>query len=260
MSVEFMKKTWPELKDYLQRNALILVPVAQVEEHGPHLPVGCDTYIGTEVGRRVAETLSTNEIPTLLMPTIWSGFSPKKMMKWPGTMRVRTRVVCDLVHDVLASLCEMGFKKIVVIDSHGQHRGILEVAIREIADEYSVYCALTSPVAMAAEKYAKIRKTELGGATHACELETSLLMAMGFTIDLSKATDEDRLTYRSEFYEADAIGKKKVFISTWGLQESKTGIYGAPLKSSAQTGKELLDEMVKNYIKFCKEYWSLKTL
>jgi creatinine amidohydrolase len=259
MSIEFMQKSWPELKEYLERNALVILPVAQAEEHGPHLPVGCDTYIGTEVGRRVAEALK-GEVPTLLMPTLWSGFSPKKMMKWPGTIRVRTRVVCDLVHDVLASLCEMGFKKIVVIDAHGQHRGILEVAIREIADEYNVYCALTNPLTMASEKYAEIRKTENGGASHACEYETSILMAMGFDVDLSKATDEDKLTYSSEFYVADAIGKKKVFLSTWGLQESKTGIYGAPLKSSAETGRQLLDEMVKNYVKFCKEYWALETI
>ncbi|MCL5985606.1 MAG: creatininase family protein [Actinobacteria bacterium] len=259
MSVNFMEKTWPELKEFIEKNALIILPVAQVEEHGPHLPVGCDTYIGTEIGKRVAETIQS-EIPTLLMPTVWSGFSPLKMMKWPGTIRVRTRVVCDLVHDILASLCEMGFKKIVLIDSHGQHRGILEVAIREIADDYSVYCALTSPFVFAAEKYAKIRKTESGGACHACEFETSLLMAMGFDIDLSKATDDDKLTYASEFYVADAIGKKMVFISTWGLQESKSGIYGAPLKSTAETGIQLLAEIVKNYVKFCKEYWSIKTV
>ncbi|MCL6087720.1 MAG: creatininase family protein [Actinobacteria bacterium] len=259
MNMEFMTKSWPELEELIKKNALIILPVAQVEEHGPHLPVGCDTYIGTEIGKRITEKLN-DELPVLLMPTVWTGYSPKKMTKWPGTMRVRTRVVIDLIHDILSSLCDMGFKKIVVIDAHGQHRGMLEVAIREIADDYNVYCALTNPVSMMAEKFAKIRKSEIGGATHACEYETSLLMAMGFNIDLSKATDEDKLTYKSEFYVADAFGIKKVFLSTWGLQESKSGIYGAPLKSSVETGNQLLDEMIKNYIKFCKEYWELKTV
>lgn len=260
MPINFADNTWPELEEYIIKNALVILPVAQVEEHGPHLPVGCDTFIGTKIAELVSQELNEKKnIPTLIMPPVWAGYSPKKMMKWPGTIRVKIETVCDYTHDIIASLCEMGFKKIVVIDSHGQHRGMLEVTIRKIADEYNVYCALTNPVALCAEKYSKIRKTPLGGATHACELETSLLMAMGYKIDLSKATDEDKLIFSTEYFTADAIGNKKYFISTWGIQESKSGIYGAPLKSNIETGKILLDEIVKNYVKLCEEYWNIKT-
>jgi creatinine amidohydrolase len=258
MNFEFAKKTWPELEDYIKKNALIILPVAQIEEHGPHLPLGCDTFIGTEIGKLIAAELD-KDIPTLLMPAVWAGYSPKKMMKWPGTMRIRTNVVKDYVHDILASLCEMGFGKIVIIDSHGQHRGILEIAIREIADEYNVYCALTNPVSLFAEKFSEIRKSPIGGTTHACEYETSLLMSFGYDIDMSKASDDDILKYKSEYYTADACGIKKYFISTWGLQESKTGIYGAPLKSSKETGDILISEIVKNYVKLCKDYHKIKT-
>ncbi|MBM3709733.1 MAG: creatininase family protein [Actinobacteria bacterium] len=258
MPVNFMDNTWPELKEYIKKNALVILPVAQVEEHGPHLPVGCDTFIGSKIAKLVSEELNKT-IPTLLMPAVWAGYSPIKMMKWPGTIRVKTKTVCEYVHDIIASLCEMGFKKIVIIDSHGQHRGILEVSIREIADEYNVYCALTNPVILCSEKYSKIRKTRPGGSTHAGELETSLLMAMGYKISLSKATDEDKLNFSTDYFTADAIGNKKYFISTWGLQESKSGIYGAPLKSDPKTGKILLEEIVKNHVNICREYWNIKT-
>jgi len=258
MNIEFIEKTWPELEGLIKSSALIILPVAQVEEHGPHLPLGCDTFIGTEIGKLISIELN-KEIPTLLMPTVWAGYSPKKMLKWPGTMRIRTKVIGDYVHDIISSLCEMGFKKIVVIDSHGQHRGLLEVAIREIADEYNIYCALTNPVTLFAEKFSKIRKSPIGGTTHACEYETSLLLAFGYKIDMTKATDEDILNFKSEYYTADACGNKKYFISTWGLQESKSGIYGAPLKSSKETGEILIKEIVANYTKLCKEYYKIKT-
>jgi len=258
MEIEFIKKTWPEIDEYIKKNALIILPVAQVEEHGPHLPVGCDTFIGTEIGKLVSLELN-KEIPTLLMPTVWAGYSPKKMMKWPGNMMIKTKVIGEYVHDIIASICKMGFEKIVIIDSHGQHRGILEVVIREIADEYNIYCALTNPVSLFAEKFSEIRKSPIGGTTHACEYETSLLLAFGFKIDMDKATDEDILNYKSEFYTADACGNKKYFISTWGFQESQTGIYGAPSKSSKETGDILLKEIVKNFSKLCKEYYKLKT-
>jgi creatinine amidohydrolase len=129
MNTQFIEKTWPEVEEFLKKNALVILPVAQVEEHGPHLPLGCDTIIGTEIGKKVSKEVN-KVIPTLLMPTVWAGYSPKKMMKWPGTMRIRPKVIGDYIHDIIGSLCEMGFTKIVIIDSHGQHRGILEVAIR----------------------------------------------------------------------------------------------------------------------------------
>jgi creatinine amidohydrolase len=67
MPINFMDNTWPELKEYIKKNALIILPVAQVEEHGPHLPVGCDTFIGSKIAQLVSEELN-KIIPTLLMP------------------------------------------------------------------------------------------------------------------------------------------------------------------------------------------------
>jgi len=86
-------------------------------------------------------------------------------------MFIKTKVIGEYVHDIIASICTMGFEKIVIIDSHGQHRGILEVAIRETADEYNTYCALTNPVTLFADKYSEIRKSPIGGATHACDMK-----------------------------------------------------------------------------------------
>lgn len=255
--INFMDNTWPELKECMEKNSLVILPVAQVEEHGPHLPVGCDTFIGTSIAEAVSVKLNKT-VPTLLMPPVWAGYSPKKMMRW-GTMRVRTRVFTDYIHDILSSLCEMGFKKIVVIDSHGQHRGMLDVAVKEIADEYNVYCALTNPLSLCANKYSEIRKTELGGSTHAGEFETSLLIALGHKIDLSKTTDIDKLKFKTKYFEADAFGSKKYYISTWGIHDSREGILGDPCKACEETGKVLFKEIVNNYVELCKEYHKIVT-
>ena len=257
MKIFFADLTSVELEGIIKNNPVILLPVGQVEEHGPHLPVGCDTFIVERIAKAVAEKISA-KIPTLVMPAIWTGYSPKIMSKWAGTLRIRTRVVMDLVYDVLSSLCQMGFKRIVLIDGHGQHRGILEVAIREIADQHRVYCALTSPFVFSADKFAKIRKSGLGGAAHACEWETSVLQFLGYDIDMKKATDIDKMNYKSEFYEADAIGKKMVFISLWGIHESKSGCFGDPTVSSVETGKEIFNSVVDTYVKFCREYRQMK--
>lgn len=84
--------------------------------------------IVSEVAKGVAERLK-GEIPTL-----WMGCSAKEMTRWPGTIRVRPLVLIQFLHDILASLLEMGFRKIIVLDGHGHHRGIIEGRSAEIGD------------------------------------------------------------------------------------------------------------------------------
>ena len=45
MSFYFGEKTWPELKEYLEKDAVILLPVGELEEHSLYLPVDTDTRI-----------------------------------------------------------------------------------------------------------------------------------------------------------------------------------------------------------------------
>jgi len=47
----------------------------------------------------------------------------------------------------------------------------------------------------------------------------------------------------------------KVFWSTWGLQKSKTGIYGDPTKATKETGRRIMQAIIENYKKFIKEFY-----
>jgi len=67
------------------------------------------------------------------------------------------------------------------------------------------------------------------------------------SVDMKKATDIDILKINSEFYPG------KVFISTWGLQKSKTGIFGAPVVASKEKGEKIFNSIIEEYIKFLKE-------
>ena len=257
MSFYFVDKNWPELKEAIKENSLIIFPLGTIEEHGRHLPVSTDAAIATEVAKRIALKLK-KEIPLLVMPTIWSGYSTKEMSRWPGTIRVRTRVVMDMIFDICSSLIEMGFKKIVFLDCHGHHSGILNVAIRELADEYGLYLASISPAAMSAKEYSRIRKSEIGGSIHGGEWETSLMLHLHQPVDMSKATKVDIMRYHTDFIPGDNfVSGKGVFWSTWGLQKSKTGIYGDPTVATGETGKKIMGAIVKNSLKFIKEFYRM---
>jgi len=258
MSIYFAQKSWVELEEYIKKDALILLPVGTIEEHGRHLPVETDARIAEEIARAVGKEMK-DEVPLLVMPTVWSGYSPKEMTKWPGTMRLRTCTFTNMIYDICASIVEMGFRKIIMLDCHGQHAPMLNIVTKDIADNYGVYIAVTSPLVFSAKEFNEVRKSEKGGVLHAGEWETSLMLYFTDIVKMEEATDEDVMRYHSKFVAGDsASGGQKVVWSTWGLQKSKTGTYGDPTVASREMGEYILNAVLKNYREFILEYVNFK--
>lgn len=252
----FAELTSPQIAAIIARKPLALLPVGQLEEHGPHLPVNTDALIAERVTRAAAERLE--DLPCLVMPTVWSGYSGKELTKWAGTVRLRTRVFADMIHDIVLSLAEMGIEKIATVNGHGHHPALLEMVAREIADETGVYMACIEVAKMAAPAVQKYRKSAPGGCIHACEFETAVMLHLGAPVDMSLAHDRDMFRYQSDSFPGDGFaGSKRAFWSTWGIQRSQTGIYGDPTCATAEAGKLIFDETVVNLEQFCREYHSV---
>jgi creatinine amidohydrolase/Fe(II)-dependent formamide hydrolase-like protein len=194
----------------------------------------------------------------LLLDTIRYGYSLKTMRQWPGTIIVRSRVFMDMVLDLCSSLLDMGFEKLVMLDCHGGHGGPLNTVSRELCDATNKAVAIMNPVAMARNEFNAARKSPAGGAIHAGEYETSLVLHISpEVVDMSKATNVDIMRYHSEFVAGDSfLGSQKVTWSTWFLQPSQTGAYGDPTVATAEMGKLIMDAAVANGARFLKEYWS----
>ena len=256
MSYYYGDHSWEELQEYVKKDAILILPVGQTEEHGSHLPVSTDATIAEGFAKDIAEAVE-GEVPVLVMPAIWAGYSPVSMGKWPGTMMVRPQVFIDYVYDVCASLVRAGFKKMVMLDCHGQHNPMLNIVTKLIADEFDgVYLTVTSPVKMSAEAFNKIRKSGRGGSCHGGEWETALMLSLTDLVNMDKVTDVDIIRYNSDFVAGDAtLGSQKVVWSTWGTQQSVTGLYGDPTPATKETGDVIRKAAIENYKKFLKEYY-----
>ena len=259
MSILFAEQSWPQIKEYIEKNALIILPFGTVEEHGLHLPVNVDAVIADEVAKRVGEAVK-DRVPVLVMPVTWAGYSIRRMNKWPGVISIRSEILVEAWFDLMASLVKMGFRKLLCLNAHGQNPEMIKLAARRISDEYDVHVVTSNCWSMAADTMKKIRKSQIGGCHHGCEFETSLMLYLTDLVDMSKATNEDVMRYRSEFYPGDMFGSATggTFLSTWHVQESKTGIYGDPTVATKETGRLLVEGMVRNYGRLIDEYMSLK--
>ncbi len=249
MDIEFVKNTSAELKKAVSKNTVILLPIGQIEEHGKHLPVMTDALIAEKFAYGAAKKVS-GKVPVLVMPTVWSGYSTSEVRKWTGTISISLDTFMDMVLEICGSLIEMGFKKIVLVNAHGNHPGALEVVVRKIADLYGVYIALTMPHVIAKDKIAPLLKAGPKGSCHGGEYETSLMLYLAEElVQKDKFTGVDVLRIESDFYPG------KVFISTWGRQKSKTGIFGDPTVATRETGRKIFEAILDAYAGFLKEYY-----
>ncbi len=74
MSIYFREKTSPEIGELVKKNALVILPVGTIEEHGPHLTVDADVSIAEDISREIGEMMK-DEIPLVVMPAVWSGYT-----------------------------------------------------------------------------------------------------------------------------------------------------------------------------------------
>ncbi len=176
MDVEWRNLRADELRALAVRDAIVIVPVASMEQHGPHLPVAVDTVLGEAVAVRTAHKIVAGGEAAVALPVVWTGLS-EHHMSFGGTITLDFPAFAALIEGVCRSLVRHGFRRIVLSNSHGGN----ENALRTLADELTV--KLGVPLVqftywyVAAPVIAAILEAQTG-LNHACEAETSMMMAL----------------------------------------------------------------------------------
>ena len=166
--------TFVDIRAYLQEKDLIIVPMASLEQHGPHLPLYTDTVTAIEMSRRVSELIGV-----LHTPPIWMGYSPQHMHepgKGRGTITLRSSTVLAVLYDVGRSLIHHGFNRIVFMNGHGSNVKIVDPVLRQLRYETGALIGFVKPYM---ERYVGILEglmenpPEETPGWHSSELETS---------------------------------------------------------------------------------------
>ncbi len=174
--------TFIDIQQYLKVKDVILVPMASLEQHGPHLPLYTDTLTALEVSRRVSE-----HIGVLHTPPLWMGYSPQHMHepgKGRGTITVKSTTLLALMYDVGRSLIHHGFNRIIFINGHGSNIKVVDPVLRQLRYDTGALIGFVKPYM---ERYTGILKglmenpPEETPGWHASELETSQDLAWNET-------------------------------------------------------------------------------
>ena len=110
--------TWQEVEQAAKEGAVILTNTAVIEEHGPHMCCGIDSYLGYLQCKLTRRELEARGIKTLIAPPFFWGIN-RSTHVFPGTFTVRQETMEAVLFDMFSSLKEMGFTNIYNINSHG---------------------------------------------------------------------------------------------------------------------------------------------
>ena len=222
---EQLKRT--EFKQYAKADAVVIIPVGAMEQHGNHLPVNTDTNCCYSLAICAAETI--DEIPVLVLPPVWAGYSPHHMSKEhpEGTISLSYHTFANLLTDIAASVHAHGFRRIMFLNGHGGNSAIVASIRLKLVEEESIpsihgftYWDLPNvPEAMR-----DISETDKGFIGHAAEFETSLQLLL----------------------QPDLVDREA---SEWA-----SGVAGDPSTASRDKGTLMFDVTVNSLVDLIRRY------
>lgn len=156
----------------------VLIACGAVEQHGPHLPLFTDAEIGTALALEIARRLGR----TLVAPTIRVGCSDHHLA-FAGTLSLRQETFESLVLDHVTSLARHGFRRILIVPTHGGNFGPLaamEDRLRKAAAPASVACYTDLMAVVELWRRETDAELELGDRVggHADVAETSIMQKL----------------------------------------------------------------------------------
>ncbi len=227
------RMTAPELKALAAQDAVVVLPVGSLEQHGPHLPVWTDSFCAHALAVRAAERAGT---PVAVLPPMWMGLS-EHHFPFGGTVSLDHATFHAVLRCVVRSILADGFRKLLVVNGHGGNIEPLAVSARELARELGVPVVATTWPQVAPQEIAAVL-TAQPGVQHACEGETSLWLALD-----PAQVRQDRV---AEALSNPAPTPPAGFSRFWSFEERapRTGVRGDPRAATAEKGERIIAAVV----------------
>ncbi len=246
--------TWTEIQSLPNKeNVVIIQPLGAIEQHGPHLPLVVDAAISLGVlGKALAQL--DPQIPAYALPCLYYGKS-NEHRGFAGTITLSASTLLTLLQEIAESLYQSGFRKLILMNSHGGQPQVLEIAARDIHEKYpdfSVFPWFNWRVPHVAAELLTPEELELG--IHAGDAETSLMLALlPEQVKLDKAVKE----YPQNLPQNSLLSLEGNLPFAWLTREiSQSGVIGDATAASREKGDRLLASLAEGWVQAIKDVYS----
>lgn len=256
-----MGRTWPSrqwmdltTEDFSTRDmsgVVAILPVAAVEQHGPHLPLSVDARIGAGV-LAAALALLDEEAPVLVLPQFMVGKSDEHTA-FAGTLTISYETLARAWLDIAESVRRTGCRRILFANSHGGQRALIDIVCRDIRVKLGM-------MAVNAAWFSMVPQDDLFGsveATHGIHggaAETSLMLRLHpDLVRASKFADFAPVTIDWE-HEGSTLTAEGAVGFGWQTQDLQpSGACGDARMATAEAGAVLLDRSAAALARLIRE-------
>jgi creatinine amidohydrolase len=243
--------TWPEIKEIVKQQPVVVLPVGSVEDHGRHLPLDVDNFLIGSICQEAAQRMNGE---MLLLPPVSYGFE-EHHMDFPGTIDIGMEHMLHFVLDITRSVARHGFSRILLADGHGSNMPILDLVARRTVLETEALCAAFIWPSLARAVITEARESENpGGMAHAGELETSLYLYLDASRVRMKEAKKEIGLPASQFIWLDLMNSSPVLMMDHWSRFSKGGVVGDPTLASKEKGEKIFEAVVQALIDLVKEF------
>jgi len=246
VTVLIEEMTWPEVKAAIQSGKRrVIVMLGAMEQHGPHLPIGTDTYLGYATGERLARRLGD----ALVAPVVTLGYSVGHL-PMAGTVSIEETTLEAVIVDVCRSLARHGFQEIILLCSHGGNYRAVRSVLARLREEHRELRISTitdfDEWLQPAKQFAAHEGLDMARlGVHAGGGETSLMLA--------HRPDLVQMDKACEGFTGDASIRWRSKVPPPMDTMSPTGILGDARGSTADLGEKMFTERIERVARMIEE-------
>ncbi len=245
--------TWQEIADAGAATArwIAVLPLAAIEQHGPHLPLGVDSFIAEAYVARVRKILP-DELPVTFLPVQRIGVSVEHLA-YPGTLTLAATTAIALWTELGESLVRCGIRKLVLVTSHGGNVAAMETVARDLRARLGML-AVTVGWHRFGYPDGAFSAEEKRHGIHGGDIETSLMLAaVPETVHVDKAPNATPATLAMA-REFKWLGAYRPAGFGWMTQDiNATGAIGNATLASAAKGEAALAHGAEAFVELLSE-------
>jgi creatinine amidohydrolase len=242
---------WADLgtRDFMQlaqsgeaAETIAVLPVAAIEQHGPHLPVSVDTTLVEGIIVAAFPHLPP-DLKVLFMPTQQVGKS-NEHSAFPGTLTLSAETVIRVWMELGECVARAGIRKLVLFNSHGGQVSIMDIVARDLRVQHGLLVYSVSwfnlPVGPGAEHLFAADEHRFG--IHGGDIETSMMLALRPQfVDMAQARDF-RSTSQDRAEHYPILGNGRSAKLGWQMQDyNPAGAAGNAAAATADKGRVMVD-------------------
>lgn len=218
-----------------------VLPVAAVEQHGPHLPLSVDATLLQGVIDAALPHLGAN-VPALFLPPQNIGLSTEHA-NFPGTLTLSPATVIALWTELGACVARAGVKKLLIFNSHGGNVAVMDIVARELRQRHGllVYSASWFSLPQPPEVQGLFSAQEHRFGIHAGDIETSMMLHLApGTVHMEHAQNF-RSTSQDRSERFAILGNGKSAKMGWAMEDyHQSGAVGQADAATADKGRAVV--------------------